>query len=82
MTTAKAQLATAASPRRGLSHVEAAIYVGVGPSKFDEMVADGRMPPPRRIDGRKVWDRHELDASFNDLPRDNSAALTNSWDDR
>jgi len=54
----------------------------VGPSKFDEMVADGRMPPPRRIDGRKVWDRHELDASFNDLPRDNTATLTNSWDDR
>jgi len=30
-----------------------------------------------------TFDRHhELDASFNDLPRDNTATLTNSWDDR
>jgi len=80
MTTAKAM--TASWLRRGLSRVDAAAYVGCGPTKFDEMVADGRMPPPRRIDGRKIWDVVELDASFNDLPRDNTATLTNSWDDR
>ena len=31
------------------------MYVGVSPGKFDELVRDGRMPPPKRI-GRKVWD--------------------------
>jgi predicted DNA-binding transcriptional regulator AlpA len=83
MTPAKAHSTIVAAPRRGLSRVDAAVYVGVGPSKFDEMVADGRMPPPRRIDGRKVWDVVELDSHFDALPHDASAAATgNSWDDR
>jgi excisionase family DNA binding protein len=43
-------------PRRGLSRVEAAMYIGISASKFDELVHDGRMPAPRRIDSRKVWD--------------------------
>src|SRR5262252_2740836 len=37
-------------PPRGISRVEAAAYVGVSPSKFDEMVRDHRMPNPKRID--------------------------------
>lgn len=59
-----------AAPRRGLSRVEVAIYIGISPSKFDQMVADGRMPRPRRIDGRKIWDVHEVDCYFDDLPRE------------
>jgi hypothetical protein len=30
-------------PRRGLSHDEAAMYVGVSSGKFDEMINDGRI---------------------------------------
>lgn len=55
-------------PPRGMSREEAARYVGVGTSKFDEMVADRRMPKPRRIDGRRVWDRVSLDIAFSALP--------------
>lgn len=65
---------------RGLSHVEAAQYVGIGPTKFDEMVKDGRMPTARRIDARKVWDVRELDLAFDALPAD-TASQGNSWDD-
>jgi excisionase family DNA binding protein len=54
-------------PPRGLSRDEAARYIGVGATKFDEMVADGRMPKPKRIDGRVVWDRLLIDAAFSDL---------------
>ena len=36
--------------------------------KFDQMVADGRMPKPKRIDGRVVWDRLQLDSAFAALP--------------
>jgi predicted DNA-binding transcriptional regulator AlpA len=68
-------------PRRGLSHDEAAIYVGVSAGKFDEMVGDGRMPTPRRIDSRKVWDIRDLDMAFDALPRD-VAPVRNSWEDR
>lgn len=53
---------------RGLSRDEAARYIGVGTTKFDEMVADRRMPKPKKIDGRVVWDRIALDAAFTDLP--------------
>jgi excisionase family DNA binding protein len=68
-------------PRRGLSHDEAAMYVGVSGGKFDDMLDDGRMPAPRRIDGRKVWDIRELDLAFDALPRDDTV-LRNSWEDR
>ena len=69
-------------PRRGLSRIEAAQYVGIGATKFDELVADGRMPTPRKIDGRKVWDLAEIDVAFDSLPRDSTDAATNSWADR
>ena len=39
---------------RGLSRVMAAQYLDLSPGKFDQLVADGRMPPAKRIDGRKV----------------------------
>ena len=51
-------------PPRGLSRVQAAAYIGVSPTLFDEMVRDGRMPKPKRINGRVVWDRLELDEAF------------------
>lgn len=68
-------------PRRGLSREEAAMYVGVSPVKFDELVCDGRMPPPRRIDGRRVWDLRDLDVAFDALPSENPRPQTSSWDD-
>ena len=48
-------------PRRGLSRTEAAMYLGISPTKFDALVVDSRMPRPRMIDSRKVWDVQELD---------------------
>lgn len=53
---------------RGLNREEAAEYVGVSATKFDEMVKDKRMPPPKMIDARRVWDRVRLDRAFENLP--------------
>lgn len=64
---------------RGLSRVQAAEYIGVGVTKFDEMVADGRMPKAKRIDGRTVWDRMQLDAAFSAIDGDDEP---NEWDKR
>jgi excisionase family DNA binding protein len=65
-------------PPRGLSREEAAAYVGVGTTKFDEMVADGRMPKPvPGFDGRNVWDRRALDQSFDALGTSKSVS---PWD--
>jgi predicted DNA-binding transcriptional regulator AlpA len=66
------------SPRRGLRREEAARYVGVGASKFDEMVRDGRMPKPKRIDGCVVWDLRRLDLAWDALGGDDEAP--NPWD--
>ena len=57
-----------AAPRRGLRREDAARYVGLSPTKFDALVADGRMPKAKRIDGCVVWDIRKLDAAFDDLP--------------
>jgi len=62
---------------RGLQREVAARYIGVGLTKFDEMVRDGRMPGPKRVDGRKVWDRRALDMAFDSLPDETPA---NDWD--
>jgi predicted DNA-binding transcriptional regulator AlpA len=58
-------------PPRGLSREQAAAYIGVSPSLFDEMVKDGRMPKPTRINARTVWDRIKLDEAFAALPDGN-----------
>ncbi|WP_420406946.1 helix-turn-helix transcriptional regulator [Hoeflea sp.] len=57
-----------AYPPRGLSRDEAARYVGVSSTKFDDLVTRGDMPKPKRIDGRVIWDRFALDMAFNELP--------------
>jgi len=59
---------------RGLSRTEAAAYVGIGASLFDELVGDGRMPPAKQINGRRVWDRRQIDIAFDALPQDGSTA--------
>ena len=63
-------------PPRGLCRVQAAQYVGVSATTFDKMVTEGRMPGPKVIDRRKVWDRLALDLAFVALP---DVAAADSW---
>jgi predicted DNA-binding transcriptional regulator AlpA len=65
-------------PPRGLSRTQAAAYVGISASLFDEMVADGRMPKPIRINARAVWDRFKVDEAFGLLSHDDEP---NPWDE-
>jgi hypothetical protein len=65
-------------PPRGLNRAQAAAYVCVSPSLFDIMVKDGRMPGPKRINTRTVWDRMALDAAFTALP---DTEGQNPWDE-
>ena len=67
-------------PRRGLRREEAAMYVGVSPSKFGRLVEDGRMPRPFAIDGCQVWDVRALDAAF-DVLAGIDQAPSSEWDD-
>ena len=54
-------------PPRGMSRDEAARYIGVGSTKFDQLVADGRLPKAIHIDARVIWDRIALDQAFTEL---------------
>lgn len=65
---------------RGLSRVQAAAYVGVSPSLFDELVKDGRMPKPLRINSRTIWDRIRLDEAFETI-LDQESRTSNPWDE-
>ena len=66
-------------PPIGLSREVAAAYIDVSVSKFDQMVADGRMPKPKQIDARRVWDRRKIEKAFGMLPGDETDNL-DEWD--
>lgn len=67
----------------GLCREESAAYVGIGSTLFDSMVADGRMPPPRELGGRNVWDREELYFAFKALPhrtnKPDNSGIKSDW---
>lgn len=65
-------------PPLGLGREVAAQMLGISAVKFDELVKDGRMPKPKRIDARRVWDRREIELAFSALPAE---AGPNEWDD-
>jgi hypothetical protein len=45
----------------------AAAYLGIGVTKFREMVAAGLLPQAVDLDGSPRWDRIGLDQAFDDL---------------
>lgn len=68
----------ASLPPRGLRREEAAAYVGLSPSKFDDWVKRRIMPSPKRQDSCVIWDRLALDAAFTALPDEDAG---NPWDE-
>ena len=76
MTAGAREFRSRSQPRRGLRRI-GALYVGISTTKFDEMVKDGRMPRPKRIDGATVWDQRALDLAFEALPEEVDG---NAWD--
>ena len=62
--------------RRGLSRVESAQYVGVSPSFFDRLVQERKMPAPKRIHSRTVWDVRALDSAFEALEGEDPSAVS------
>lgn len=67
-------------PPRGLCRVTAAAYIGISPCLFDQMVKDGRMPKPLRINTRVLWDRRLIDVAFDSLLKEEAPKL-NPWDE-
>jgi predicted DNA-binding transcriptional regulator AlpA len=65
----------------GLGEIEAAAAIGISASKFRELVKAARMPRPRRIDGRAIWDVDELREAFKALPHDGESEKADTWAD-
>lgn len=66
----------------GICREQAAAFIGVSPTKFDQLVGDKRMPKPKKIDGRVVWDVEKLRLAFKRLPdEDGSSDEVNEWDE-
>ncbi len=65
---------------RGINRQVSAAYIGVSPSLFDEMVRDGRMPEPLRINSRVLWDRYLIDQAFEAL-MEKDRKPHNPWDE-
>jgi excisionase family DNA binding protein len=55
-------------PPIGIDRVQAAEYVGIDVTLFDRLVAEGRMPEPRTIYGRLIWDATEIARAFRQFP--------------
>jgi hypothetical protein len=70
---AKARHLTAIRPavRRGLSRLEAATYLGISASKFDELRKANRIAPPKVLDGRLIFTTERLDEFLDALPDEN-----------
>jgi excisionase family DNA binding protein len=67
-------------PPRGLRAEEAASYLGMGRSKFLELVDEGKLPRPRAVDGMRIWDRRALDAAFDDFSEHVDKGRPNTFD--
>jgi len=67
---------------RGLRREDAAAYIGISPSKFDDWVKRRLMPSPKRQDGIVIWDRFALDLAFGTLPDDDDTKTnTEIWNE-
>jgi len=68
-------------PPFGVNREQAAELVGVGCSKFDQMVEDGRMPKPIHIDNRRVYDVDDVKRAFKALDGGMENNDANEWDE-
>lgn len=58
---------------RGLRREAAAAWVGMSPTKFDELVKEGLFHKGKKVRGCRVWDRYLLDIEFENLPDDDES---------
>jgi hypothetical protein len=66
--------------RREVSRAWRRLRTSVSPSLFDQMVGDGRMPNPKTVNARVIWDRFKLDEAFTALPDRDGEEPGNPWD--
>jgi predicted DNA-binding transcriptional regulator AlpA len=53
---------------RLLRRKRGASYLGLSEATFDRFVKDGKLPPPKKLENFKAWDRYTLDRFVDALP--------------
>ena len=71
----------ASLPPIGASLEVAAAYVSLSATKFRNLVVRRLMPPPKRVDGRLIWDLEEVRTCFKALPSEHDEAEDDGWGD-
>jgi predicted DNA-binding transcriptional regulator AlpA len=81
MTVAETRQRHGIAPRL-LRRERAAAYLDMSPGSFDKLVKEKVLPAPKKLHSFKVWDRDELDAFADHLPRDETgmAPAPSDWD--
>jgi hypothetical protein len=64
--------------RRGLSRLDSAAYLGISPSKFDQLRKANRIAPPKVLDGRLIFTVEKLDEFLDALP-DETQTSNDEW---
>ena len=64
---------------RGLRADDAAAYLGMGKTKFLELVDNGTIPRPMNLGGIRIWDRFDLDAVL-EAAKEDIPSERNSFD--
>ena len=64
---------------RGLRADSAAAYLGMGKTKFLELVDNGTIPRPASLGGIRIWDRFDLDAVL-EAAKEDTPSERNSFD--
>lgn len=68
-------------PPLGMRCDRAASYLDMSEANFLRLVASGDLPPGIRIKGITLWDRHELEASFENWKSNNRDRKRNTFND-
>jgi predicted DNA-binding transcriptional regulator AlpA len=77
----RAEIASRVPVVLGLAAPEAAAAIGISATKFLALVKAKRMPRPRRLDSRLLWDVDELRDAFKALPHDEGEDEPDTWAD-
>lgn len=77
----RAEVLPLSLPPFGVNREQAAALVGISTSLFDWAVVNRKMPQPRLLRGRNIWDVEELFSSFRELPHRASKALDSEYDE-
>ncbi len=63
-----------------VSRETGAELIGISPNHFDKLVKEGRLPAPRELGGRVLWDSDEIRAAWRAMPRRGQSSSDNPWD--